>query len=135
MYEKNSREAAALTPAAPMGASGSKFPARNAENATTTKNTRRAIFTSTMRVFTQALSFAPGSRTSIAMTTSAAAGRFTKPPSPGGADSTVGRCSPKTRSVSSTYSLAPTATAATDTAYSRTRHHPQTQAIPSPMVA
>lgn len=135
MYEKNSRDAAAVTPAAPIGASGSKFCARNAVNATTTKKTSRAIFTITMTVFTQALSRAPGSSTTVASRTRTAAGRLTTPPSTGGAASAVGRCSPNTRRVSSTYSLAPTATAATETAYSSTRHQPQIQAMPSPIVA
>lgn len=64
------------------------------------------------------------------------AGRLKTPPSPGGADSASGMVTPIVPSSSSfRYSPQPTATAATETPYSRTRHQPQIQAISSPMVA
>lgn len=58
------------------------------------------------------------------------------PPSPGAEDRTAGTVTPIVPfSSSSRYSPQPTATAATDTPCSNTRHQPQTQATSSPIVA
>ena len=100
------------------------------------KSTSVTILTMTMIVLTRALSLAPPSRNTMASSTTSSAGRLKKPPSPGGADSASGMVTPSVPSSSSLrYSPQPTATAATETPYSRTRHQPQTQATSSPMVA
>ncbi len=72
----------------------------------------------------------------MARRTTISAGRLKTPPSPGGADRAAGMVTPIVPSRSSLrYSPQPTATAATETPYSRTRHQPQIQAISSPIVA
>ncbi|CAM5719853.1 hypothetical protein SALBM311S_12814 [Streptomyces alboniger] len=99
-------------------------------------STSAAIFTVTMTVLARADSRAPPSRKTIASRTTISAGRLKTPPSPGGADSASGMVTPIVPSSSSfRYSPQPTATAATETPYSRTRHQPHTQAISSPIVS
>ncbi len=99
-------------------------------------STSAPIFTMTITVLARADSRAPPSRNAIARSTTISAGRLNTPPSPGGADRAAGMVTPMVPSSSSLrYSPQPTATAATDTPYSRTRHQPQTQAISSPIVA
>src|SRR3954470_15788377 len=99
-------------------------------------STRAAIFTQTMTVLARADSRAPPSRNVMASRTTISAGRLKMPPSPGGADRASGMVTPMVPSSSSLrYSPQPTATAATETPYSRIRHQPQIQAISSPMVA
>src|SRR5690242_9336778 len=94
------------------------------------------IFTATMIVLARADSLAPPSRKAMASRTTIRAGRLKMPPSPGGAESAFGMVTPIVPASSSLrYSPQPTATAATDTPYSRTRHQPQIQAISSPIVA
>ena len=64
------------------------------------------------------------------------AGMFTSPPSPGGSVIDSLSVTPKSESSSSTkYAPQPTATAATDTPYSRIRSQPMIQASTSPIVA
>ena len=64
------------------------------------------------------------------------AGRLNLPPSPGGPASDSGSEIPNRLSIRSLkYWPQPTATAATETAYSRIRSQPMIQAISSPMVA
>lgn len=100
------------------------------------KSTSVTIFTPTMIELIVALSLAPRIRKTIASRTTTSAGRLIQPPSPIGAASFSGRVTPMVPSSSSLrYWPQPTATAATDTAYSRTRHQPQIQAMNSPMVA
>ncbi len=100
------------------------------------KSTSAAIFTKTMIVLTTADSRAPPSRKTIASRTTTRPGRLMKPPSPGAEETAAGRVTPIVPSSSSLrYSPQPTATAATETPYSRTRHQPQTQATSSPIVA
>ena len=103
--------------------------------ATAQKNSRMPTLTSTIAVLIQALSLAPRTSSTMARTTITIAGTLSTPPSPGGAAIASGRTAPKTARASLTYWPAPTATAATETAYSSTRHQPQIQAMPSPMVA
>ncbi|GDY50621.1 hypothetical protein SVIO_012440 [Streptomyces violaceusniger] len=104
--------------------------------ATAQKMTSAASFTATITVLTTALSRAPRNSTTMARTTMAAAGTFSTPPSPGGAASASGRVRPTVSwSSSLTYWPQPTATAATETPYSRIRHQPHTQATSSPKVA
>lgn len=100
------------------------------------KSTSAAIFTKTMIVLTTADSRAPPSRNTMASSTTTRPGRLITPPSPGAEESTSGMVTPMVPSSSSLrYSPQPTATAATETPYSRTRHQPQTQATSSPIVA
>ena len=64
------------------------------------------------------------------------AGRLILPPSPGGPAIDSGSEKPKTVSRKMfRYSLQPTATAATETPYSRIRSQPMIQATSSPIVA
>ncbi len=136
MYEKNSEAAPAVIPAVPSGNSGRKFPAWKAVKATAQNITSTTTFTVTMTALATALSRAPRSSTTIARITITAAGTLSTPPSPGGAASGSGSVQPIVSwSSSLTYWPQPTATAATDTPYSRIRHQPQTQATSSPRVA
>ncbi len=99
-------------------------------------STSAAIFTQTMIVLARADSRAPPSRNTIASRTTIRAGRLMMPPSPGAEDRAAGMVTPMVPSSSSfRYSPQPTATAATETPYSSTRHQPQTQATSSPIVA
>ncbi|MNW60299.1 hypothetical protein D3C74_382710 [compost metagenome] len=124
-----------MTPAAPMGSSGAKFPALKAVKATITKKIRIAIFTSTMMVLAIADSRAPRTSRTVASTTTINAERLITPPSPGPPAKLSGNDKPKICMVWFTEAPAPTATAAAETAYSKTRHQPQIQATPSPRVA
>ncbi len=100
------------------------------------KSSSVTIFTPTMIELTVALSLAPRIRKTIESRTTISAGRLMNPPSPSGAETDPGMVMPTVPSRSSLrYWPQPTATAATETAYSRTRHQPQIQAMNSPMVA
>lgn len=126
----------ALIPASPSGRKGVKFRAFTAVNAIAQNSTSVPIFTATMIVLARALSFAPDSSRSIASSTTTMAGTLTMPPEPGGWLSASGMAKPNaSRSSSLRYCPQPTATDATDTPYSRTRHQPHTHATSSPSVA
>ena len=102
----------------------------------TQKSTSAAIFTPTMIVLMRADSRAPPSRRPMARITTISAGRLNIPPVPGGADSASGMVTPIVPSRNSLrYCPQPTATAATETPYSRIRHQPQIHATSSPSVA
>ena len=101
----------------------------------TMKSSRAAILTSTITLLARAVSRTPTTSTDVMTRTMNTAGMFTTPPSPGGPAIDSGRETPN--SVSRRllrYSPQPTATAATDTPYSRTRSQPMIQATSSPIV-
>ena len=90
----------------------------------------------TMTVLVRALSLIPAIRSAATPATSTTAGTFTLPPSPGGSAIEAGSVMPKSESSSSfRYAPQPTATAATETPYSRIRSQPMIQATSSPIVA
>nr|BFF03088.1 hypothetical protein GCM10020241_47630 [Streptoalloteichus tenebrarius] len=123
-------------PLSPIGENGVRLPDRKPVTATTTKNTRTPILSSVVVVVTAALSRMPPNSTTVASRTTIAAGTLMTPPSPGGAESASGMRKPSVDSKNELrYSPQPTATAATDTPYSSSRHQPQIQATSSPRVA
>ena len=84
----------------------------------------------------RALSRMPTQSTAVTASTMNTAGRLNEPPSPGGLASESGSWKPNSESMRSLkYWPQPTATAATDTAYSRIRSQPMIQATNSPSVA
>ena len=128
--------AAFSMPLKPFGAKGEKWSPLKAENATTMKKSSTASFVITMTVFERADSRMPAISTPATASTSSADGTFTSPPSPGGSEIDSLRLMPKSESSSSVrYAPQPTATAATETPYSRIRSQPMIQASSSPMVA
>ena len=89
-----------------------------------------------MTVFERADSRMPAISTPATARTRKAAGTFTSPPSPGGSVIDSLSVTPKSESSSSVrYAPQPTATAATDTPYSRIRSQPMIHASSSPIVA
>src|SRR5688500_16122011 len=124
-------------PAAPMGAKLAKLPDWKAVKATTQKKASTATLISTKIELAVADSEAPRSSSQVASTTIRMAVRLTTPPwSPGEWVIAAGSVQPKApwRKVLR-YSPQPTATAATETAYSSMRHHPHTHATTSPSAA
>src|SRR3954466_962928 len=129
-------EAAVTTPPTPSGANGLRLPPSKTVTATTTKNASTASLTKTIIVLKRALSRMPTQSTAVIASTMKTAGRLNEPPSPGGAASESGSVNPNSESARSLkYWPQPTATAATDTAYSRIRSQPMIQAASSPRVA
>ena len=89
-----------------------------------------------MMLLARALSRMPTHRTAVMSRTMKTAGRLNVPPSPGGPASDSGSAKPNSESSRSLkYCPQPTATAATDTAYSRIRSQPMIHATSSPIVA
>ena len=89
-----------------------------------------------MTALTFADSLAPRMSSSAHRTIRITAGRLSTPPCSGALDRDSGIVNPKTLSKSSfRYCDQPTATAADETPYSRSRHAATTMATPSPSVA
>lgn len=119
-----------------MGANGERCPSSNAVKAMAQNAMRIPIFRTAIAAVAPALSRMPRTSRVAAIITTTTAGRLITPPSPGPAERAVGRCRPTRLSSSSlTYWLQPTATAETDTPYSRSRHQPTRNATRSPRVA
>ncbi len=136
MYEKNATDAPAVTPAMPWGANGERCPSSNAVKAIAQNATRMPIFSTAIAAVALALSLTPRTSRVAAIMTTTTAGRLITPPSPGPEESAAGRLQPTRLSSSSlTYWLQPTATAETETPYSRSRHQPTRNATRSPSVA
>src|SRR5690606_31639668 len=124
-------------PATPIGANGAKLPEEKPVKATAQKNSSTTTLMSTKTTLAVALSEVPRSSSQVASSTMRTAARLTTPPSwPGERVIASGSVQP-TRLCRNAlrYSPQPTATAATETAYSSIRHQPHTQAISSPSVA
>src|SRR3954463_8260169 len=129
-------EAAVTTPSTPSGANGLRLPPSNTVTPTTRKNARTASLMNTMIVLKRVLSRMPMQSTAVIASTMKTAGRLNDPPSPGGAASESGSVKPNSESARLLkYWPQPTATAATDTAYSRIRSQPMIHAAISPSVA
>ena len=96
-----------------------------------------ATFTSTITALARALSRTPTISSAVTASTRKTAGRLNAPPSvPGGLASASGSEIPNSVSSSSLkYWPQPTATAATETPYSRIRSQPMIHASSSPIVA
>ena len=102
-------------------------------------------FKTTMVVLIPAEMRAPASSSAVHASVTSAAGRSTMAPvlkvsckpstSNGGWESWAGRVNPKLWSADCAYPDQAMATMDTDIMYSSTRHHPTSQAIPSPSVA
>ncbi|CAM5652176.1 hypothetical protein SVIOM342S_10552 [Streptomyces violaceorubidus] len=113
-----------------------RLPSRKAEKPMAQKASRTASLRTAMAAVARALSRTPRTRSTQARAMTITAGRLTAPPSPGPADRACGSWTPRTLSSSSlTYWLQPTATAETDTPYSRSRHQPTRKAVRSPSPA
>lgn len=130
--------AAAVMPATPLGAKSAKLSEWNPVNAITTNISRTATLMTTMVALTFADSDAPRIRRIAHIATRISAGRFTNPgsTSQGAADRAVGICQ-LNRFCRSwfRYPLQPTATAAVETPYSRSRQAATPIATTSPSVA
>src|SRR5919112_5646066 len=136
MYAKKIAAAAVLTPLKPCGMNGWMLSDLNAVNARIRNSTSTLSLISTITVLALALSFTPRMSTAATASTRNAAGTLMMPPSPGGWVIASGSVTPNSVSSSSLrYSPQPTATAATDTPYSRIRSQPMIQASSSPSVA
>ena len=121
---------------APCGANGVKLPVLNAVNATTMKKISTASLTTTMTRLTAALSRVPRTSSRVIASTMKTAGRLKTPPSSGDVEIASGSWKPNAVS-RKTLRLPPqpTATAATETPYSRIRSQPMIKATSSPRVA
>ena len=136
MYAKKIAAAAVVTPWNPLGENGVRLSALNAVKASARNSSSTTSLTSTMIVLARALSLIPTISSAVTASTRNAAGRLTVPPSPGGSLSALGRVTPNSESSRLLrYCPQPTATAATDTPYSRMRSQPMIQATSSPSVA
>ena len=125
-----------VTPLKPLGVNGVRLSALNAVNASPMNSSSTTIFSTTMTLLALVLSRTPRINTPVIARTRNAAGMLTIPPSPGGWLSASGSCQPNSVSSSELrYCPQPTATAATDTPYSRMRSQPMIQASSSPRVA
>ena len=121
----------------PLGANGFRLSVLNAvANATTMKNSRIASLKMTMKKLALAVSRTPRTSRNVTAATIATAGRFTFPPSSGGFAIDSGSANPNAFSRNSLrLPPQPTATAATETPYSRIRSQPMIHATSSPSVA
>ena len=129
-------DAAVTTPSVPSGVNGVKLSELNAVTPSTRNSARTSSLITTMTEFARALSRTPMQSTAVTARTMKTAGRLNLPPSPGGPASDSGSEMPKSESSRSLkYWPQPTATAATDTAYSRIRSQPMIHATSSPIVA
>ena len=107
-----------------------------ATNATMMKNARIRSFSATIAMFTFAVSRTPRESRNITATTMKTAGRLNTPPSEGDVAIESGSAKPNALSRNSLrLPPQPTATAATETPYSRIRSQPMIQAASSPSVA
>ena len=128
--------AAEVMPSVPCGLKGVKLPLLNAVKAVTMKKSRTRSLTPTMIVLTRALSRVPRTSSRVIASTMKTAGRLKTPPSDGDFAMASGSVTPKVGSRNSlTLPPQPTATAATETPYSRMRSQPMMKATSSPMVA
>src|SRR3954451_15580017 len=129
-------EAELTTPFSPPWKKGVRLSELNAVNASTMNRIRIDVLTSTMIVLVRALLRTPEISSAATASTRKTAGRLTVPPSPGGCESASGSVMPNAESSSSLrYWPQPTATAATETPYSRIRSQPMIHATSSPSVA
>lgn len=136
MYEKKATEAPAVMPPMPSVANGERCPAWKAEKPTAQKTTRMPILRIDMAAVARARSRTPRTSRVAAIRMTTTAGRLITPPSVGPAVNAPGSRSPVTLCRSSSrYSLHPTATAETETPYSRSRHQPTRKAARSPRLA
>ena len=136
MKAKNMIAAAEVTALAPCGRNGWKFAVLKLNIAMTMKNVRITSLTTTMTMFVRALSRTPRTRTNVIARTMNTAGRLNTPPSDGDAEIACGSLKPKAASKNALrLPPQPTATAATDTPYSRIRSQPMIHATSSPRVA
>jgi hypothetical protein len=136
MKVKKIEEAATPMPATPNGANGWRLLPEKAVKAIMTNRISTATLMSTMIVFALADSRVPRMSSRQQSVTSTIAGRLRKPPSPGAARMMSGNLKPNRLENSSLrYCAQPTATAADETPYSRSRQAATPKATISPIVA
>src|SRR6476469_2597208 len=136
IYAKKITPAAAVTPAAPWGANGTKFPLWNAVKATMMKKIKIASLITTMTALTVVLSRVPRVSNTVITATMNTAVILNTPPSDGDLEIASGSSKPKAACRNSlTLPPQPTATPATETPYSKIRSQPMMKATSSPNVA
>ena len=136
MNEKKMTPAAVITPLKPPGANGVKFAEFQPVTPITMNSTSTASLMTTMVALTFADSLVPLISSSAHSATSTTAGRLRMPPDSGEFEIASGSCTPNTLPSSwLRYSDQPTATAAAETPYSRSRHAATPIATTSPSVA
>ena len=136
MYAKKMIAAAAVTLWKPFGRNGWRLSDLKLASETTMKNVSTTSLTATMTRFAPALSRTPRTSSSVIASTMNTAGRLKTPPSSGDLLIASGSVTPKAASRKAlTLPPQPTATAATDTPYSRIRSQPMIHATSSPIVA
>ena len=135
-YNKKIDEAAAPTPATPIGMNGVRLRAWKPLKAITTKNSSTSSFNTTSTALAVADSFTPRSSRTMQAPTSTTAGRLKTPPAPGGLAMASGSRHPaRSTNISFRYWPQPTAIAEAETAYSSSRQAPTMKATNSPSVA
>ena len=113
-----------------------KWPPLKAVNATTMKKIRITILTPTMIALIRALSRVPSVSRAVMPRTTTTAGMLNMPPSSGDFEIATGSANPNAAFRNSLmFPPQPTATAATETPYSRIRSQPMMKATSSPSVA
>src|SRR3954471_13908203 len=128
--------AAAVTVWKPPGMNGDRLPDLKLNSATMMKNVSTTSLMTTMTRLAPALSRTPRTSRNVIATTMNTAGRLNTPPSEGDVEIAVGSSTPNAALRKAlTLPPQPTATAATDTPYSRIRSQPMIHATSSPMVA
>src|SRR3954452_9664963 len=136
MYAKKMIAAADVTLLKPCGMNGWRFPGLKWSRETTMKKTSTTSLTAIMTRFAPALSRAPRTRSNLIATTMNTAGRLKTPASDGDLEFASGSWTWNAASRKAlTLPPQPTATAATDTPYSRIRSQPMIHATSSPIVA
>src|SRR3954447_1349750 len=128
--------AAAVTAWKPCGMNGCRFLVLKLASATTMKNVSTTSLTPTMTRLAPALSRVPRTSRTVIASTMNTAGRLNTPPSEGDMLIASGSFTPNAASRKAlTLPPQPTATAATDTPYSRIRSQPMIQATSPPLAA
>src|SRR4051812_4719141 len=128
--------AAAVTLWNPPGMKGVRLSDLKLISATMMKNVSTSSLTTTMTKLAPALSRTPRTSRTVIAATMKTAGRLNTPPSEGDVEIDWGSVTPNAASRKAlTLPPQPTATAATDTPYSRIRSQPMIQATSSPIVA